>query len=532
MTPRYIGQLLWLATGALLLIGCGDDPDFKAGRQLLDERDNWQAAVRCLERSIKSYPDSWKHHLILIEAYSRSDDAAAFKDRVRQAITKFPDSTQSVSLNRFSSAILGEDQTRIFLGRLHLDLLEAQIERIGEQPGLLAQTIIAAAKARDAELVHLFLERLVKATNGADLPDSVKFELNYFLGPTGVEAAELASKLEANPKDQTILTKLIKAQVLALDLNGARKNLEHLAEVSREKLQSPDLESLCIGLYGEFPFTATEVGSGWDACRSPDGSTVSVRDLGSDAEPDFYFYKGDSPLMKAGQQNLRTLAWPHFSPDGNYLYFYASKDRGWEPGVAGKFSLYRIRPSYGEAPQKLTDDDLVPTPPYFESGGTVLVVRKDVGSVRASGEVLRIDPSSRKTTSAIRIGDPISSAVFSKDGDSLLFVSDRGILKRALSGGAVTAVLACQGFTMPTLSLDGTWLLFHGGQGELLLMNRTTGNYSYLGSSDRPGGRFTPSGKLLLSVKRSGSYRIVELDLRSPKNSSRLAELAMSYKSN
>src|SRR3972149_3340468 len=106
---------------------------------------------------------------------------------------------------------------------------------------------------------------------------------------------------------------------------------------------------------------------------SPDGSSVIyVKEMGKPGVPDPYLYRasssggGQTAILKGTQQFLQSLALPRYSPDGRWIYFYGSPDRGWSPGASGRFSLYRVRPSYGARPEKLTDADLLPVIPHFE----------------------------------------------------------------------------------------------------------------------------------------------------------------------
>jgi len=241
--------------------------------------------------------------------------------------------------------------------------------------------------------------------------------------------------------------------------------------------------------------------------------------MGSPSEPDQYIYRasagggGEVPLMKAAQQFLASLAWPTYSPDGGWVYFFGAPRKGWKPGDVGRFHLFRVRPRYGARPQKLTDADLVATPLYFVSDGTLLLVRRDVGSIRKSGEVVRLAPKTRRLEGVSRIGEPVSGAVFTPAGDSLIFTTDRGVFRRSVQGGNITVDLQWTGLRYPHISPDGRWLLLSNDLGQTLLIDRLDGRPTYLGTTATPFVAFNPKGKLLVTRSIRGRRTVWQLDL-------------------
>jgi len=510
--------VLALAAGfSILAAGCSlEDDEYRVGRHYLDEQDNWKLASDFFRKSLRNHPDRWKTHAALIEALGRGDDPTALEAQLYETLGQFPDSARSAALTNSATQLIGENRYNQISGSLQLAGIQKLIAEKGDKPALLSRGIIAACRAADATVALGLLDRFFRLKDKPPLPDSVKYELDYFLGPAQIERAMLSIRLEQNPNDPTALASLARASLLSFDLDATRAALKKLASANSELLASTENARMYAALYNLSPFSSQIRTNGWDGCATADGGMVSIRDLGKRDDPDPYFYRGEAPIMKAGQQDLRAIAMPRFSPDGSWIYFYGSTEKYWRPGSAGRFQLYRIKPSYGSSPQKLTDEELIPTDFHIESGGSILVVRRDIGSVRRSGEVIRIDPAKKSVSSVVRIGEMIKSACFTPKGDSLLFISDRGLLKRALTGGQVVADLTWQGIAYPSLSPDGRWLLVHSLAGDQLLLDRLNGGISYLGSCEVTGGQFIGSSRLLVTRKLEGMLRVVEFDLNNP----------------
>ncbi len=519
MRAIWVG-CLGLSLSFIIAACSGDDADFKSGMYWLNEKGNWQAAAQAFERSLAKSPDRWKNHVALIDAVSRGDDPARLERHVTEAFNKFPDSTRSSSIFTAASTLLGEDRLNKLGGKIELVSLEKQMASKGDKPELLSRAVISACRGQDQQAVSAYLGRLLEVMKG-ELPDSVRNELNYFIGSAQLDRIQLTARLEANPKDPKALTGLAKASLLSWDLALARKSIQGLNGENSDALKDEATARTFSALWDIEPFPARTVTQGWDGSRSTDGSgLLFVRDLGTTSESDKYIFRngggGDQHMLKAAQQGLREIVCPRFSPDGGWIYFYSSADKNWRLGGQGRFSLYRVKTTYGSAPIKLTDDDLVFCEPFFESNGTVLLVRKDVGSVRQSAEVFRLDPVHKRSESVIRIAEPVQWAAFTPRADSLLFITARGIYKRALAGGATTLEMTGQGYAYPLLSPDGKWLLIQGSGNEQLLFERSSGAMTYLGIASPPMGSFGKDGKLLVNRQEAGRPKIVEFDLNHP----------------
>jgi len=509
--------VLALAAGLnFVAAGCTfDDEEYKVGRHYLDEQDNWKLAADFFRKSLRNHPDRWKTHAALLEALGRGDDPAQLEAQLRETLAVFPDSARSTTLSNSAAQLIGEDRYNQIAGSLQLADLQRQISTKSDNPALLARGIIAACRAADASATLSLFDSFLRLKSAPAIPDSVRYELDYFIGPAQVERATLAIRLEQKPNDPKLLLSLARANLLSFDLEGAKSALQKAIAADAVTTGSPDVVATFKALFGEPPFAIQIRSNGWDGCASQEGRIVTIRDLGKRDDPDQYFFIGETPIMKAGQQNLRAIAMPRFSPDGAWIYFYGSNEKNWRPNSPGRFQLYRVKPVYGATPQKLTDDELIPADFFIEPSGSALIVRRDVGSVRKSGEVIRCNPVSKSVSPVVRIGEQIQSACFTSGGDSLLFISDRGLLKRSLTGGQVTSVLPWQGTSLPSISPDGKWLLLHSKVGDQLLVERSTGAIVYLGSCDFTGGRFTGSAKLLVTRKINGDLQAVEFDLNN-----------------
>jgi Tol biopolymer transport system component len=269
------------------------------------------------------------------------------------------------------------------------------------------------------------------------------------------------------------------------------------------------------------PFNTARIVEGWEGSFSRDGkSIVYIKERGKPNEPDPYIYlagadgTGERPILKGLQQALPSINWPVLSPDNRWIYFYAAQNRSWTPERSvGRFHLYRVSPQYGAKPQKLTDADLLPVSPHFNSDGSLLLVKRDVGSTRSSVEIARLDPDSRKLETVSRIGEPVSGATFIPAGDSLIFTTDRGIFRRSTHGGNITVDLARRELFYPMISPDGQNLLVYNRQNQALLIDRRDGTIIYLGRSAVPFGSFGSKGNLILTQLMGGKRWLVRLKL-------------------
>lgn len=507
-----------------ILSGCGgDDADYKSGMYWLKERDNWQSAVQAFERSLAKDPANWKTNLAMVEALSRGDDPVRLEKQVVEVFTRFPDSTRSSALISAAGALLGEDLLTRRGGIIELSNIEKLLAAKGDKPDLLGRAVIASCRAQDGAAVSSYLGRFLDVTKG-DIPDSVRQELHFFIGPAQLELIQQSARLEANPDDAKALLAFTRASILNMDINSARATLKKAVAKNPGILADESVARSFSALWGVEPFEYRNLENGWDGSRSRDGSLVFIRDLGTPEDRDRYIFRnsgnGDIHTMKGAQQGLRELALPRFSPDGNWIYFYSSTDKNWRPGNPGRFNLYRVKPSYGSAPIKLTDDDLIFSEPYLNTDGSILLVRKDVGSVRQSAEVFKVYPDQRRSESVIRIAEPVQWAVFTPKADSLLFITSRGLFKRSLSGGAITVEMAGQKLAYPTLSPDGKWLLVQGPQNDQILFDRKDGSMIFLGKTSGQMGWFGENGSLIITRGTDNSTKLIEYDLNHPENCS------------
>jgi len=519
MSVKWSIPLILLAM--LTLSACsGDDADYKSGAYWLNEKDNWQAAAQAFERSLAKNPDRWKNNIALIDALSRGDDPVRLEKQVTEAFRRFPDSTRSSSILTAASTLLGEDRLNRLGGAIELQNLEKLMASKGDKPELLARAVISACRSQDQSAVSAYLGRMLEVLKG-EIPDSVRLELNYFIGSAQLDRIQLSARLEANPDDPQALIGLAKASLLAWDVSSGRKSIEKLARVNPELLKNEETARTFCSIWDISPFQSRTLTQGWDGARTSNNATLLfVRDLGTASDPDKYIFRNsggaDQHTMKAAQQGLREIVAPRFSPDGSWIYFFSSADKNWKLGSPGRFNLYRIKPSYGASPVKLTDDDLLFCEPFIEASGTVLLVRKDVGSVRQSAEVFRVDPERHKSETVIRIAEPVQWAAFTPHADSLLFITSRGIHKRSLAGGATTLEMTGQGYAYPLLSPDGKWLVLQGPDNEQLLFDRNAGSMISLGMAHKPLGWFGTDGKLLVTREEAGKPKVIEYDLNRP----------------
>jgi len=512
----------------ITLTGCQafEDPDFNAGMYQLHQRGNWQAAVQYFQRSVERHPKRWKGHLALLEALSRGDNKAALEAQLKATLSRFPDSARSVALQQTASTLLGEAEYEKLAYSYHQKTLGDQLARKGDKPQLLARGIEAACRTQDTVAAMDYTARYLKAAKGAPLPDTLRQDLAFFLGAIAVDWAMLNLRASQNPNDPAILKQQVETGVIAGFYKEAGEKLKQLANKSPETLNDVQWSARFGALLGAKSFAVREMAAGWDGCWTPDGnSLVYVKDLGKPGDPDQYFYRkpvdgttsDGAPLLKAGQQNLRSLAWPRFSPDGQWLYFFGSVTKDWEPGKRGMFYLYRARAVWDAEVQRLTDADILPVAPYIERDGSVLIVRRDLGSVRASVEVMRLNPRTRSLNSVVRIGEPVNAAVFTPNGDTLIFATERGLMRRALSGGAVMVDFQWPGLSWMFIAPDGRWLAVNTKMQTLLLIDRTNGEFNYLGHTAAAFVDFNKS-KLLVAQKANHRRMLLEIDCAKPLN--------------
>lgn len=533
MAGNSRSALAAVTAASVLWWGCSAfDEDYKAGVHWLTVENNPQQAVRCFQRSLDKNPRRWQTHRYLLEALSRAGTPDEMEAQLRQTLSLFPDSARSPAVSVPGIAALGEERFSKLSGSLELHHVGALLAKKGDDPALLERAIIAACAARDTVAVNDYLRRHLARTGGKPPSDLALQEMTFFLGSARLKWMLLDRRIEANPKDWQARLEQLDLGVLAGDSAGVASRLRELAKLNPDLLTS-EFAVRYGTLVGLKPFVETQVGKGWEAhAAKAGGSVVFVKDLGKTGQPDRYLYRaaasgeGETPLLKAAQQYLAALAVPVWSPDGAWIYFYGSPDRNWTPSHPGRFFLFRVKPTYGAAPRKIySESDLLPGPPHFNPDGTLLLVRRDVGSTRASVEILRLNPESGATEVLSRIGEPVSGAAFTPAGDSLIFLTDRGIFRRAVTGGNISVDYSYVGFQNPQVSPDGKTLLLFTANHRALLLDRTTGHPTDLGSVAIPRGSFIGSNEVLLTRSDGGALVVCRIRLTPPTDPELAADL-------
>ncbi|MDP8228692.1 MAG: hypothetical protein P9M15_04500 [Candidatus Electryoneaceae bacterium] len=504
---------------SLMIIGCGDE-DYRNGMYWLNKKDNWQQASRAFQRSLDKNPNRWKTHKMLIEALGKGDDDLAMETQLKETLDIFPDSTRAASMYGPGVSVLGEERyNRIASGieQLNMSRLLAQN---GKDPGILSRSIMAACRQKDKTAVIDYYMRLLTVLDGQDASDSVIQEMNFFIGPARTAWIKYDWQIGNNPDDTDAYIRQLDLGLVMGDPDVVRQKLRELVISNPEILNDPSVAKRFGLIAGFDPFGTKELITGWDGSYSPDGKyLIYIKEMGRPNSPDPYIYRvtaaggGQTPLLKAVQQSLSSIAMPRYSPNGKWIYFYGSSNRDWSPGQPGRFNLYRVKPIYGNRPQKLTTSDILPVPIFFESDGSILLVRKDVGSLRSSVRVIRLNPDTKQSTITSRVGEPVIGATFNPAGDSLLFTTDRGLFRRSIDGGAISVDLTWRNMRFPQMSPDGNRLLLQDPQGYLISIDRQTGSPTWLGEVESPIGMFGTNGTLLLTRKIGGVKKVVRLNM-------------------
>ncbi len=510
-----------IAISVLLIVaGCGDK-DFEAGMYWLNKENNPTMAARAFQRSLQNRPGHWKTNKMALETLSLSENIPEFEKQIISTLHYWPDSSRSASLYRPAVSLLGEERYNQLSAPIAQQHLGNLIGEKGDRPDILSSIIMASCRMKDTVAANDYFKRLMSSIGGENAPDSVIQELGFLIGPAGVDWVQMDWKIAKNPDDIDARLAQLDAGLIVGDSIAVRRKLTELVARLPNATADPKFARKFGRLVGVDPFASKTVVKGWDGSRSLDGkSIVYIKDLGRDNEPDQYIYKATSngsqetPLMKGLQQVLPSLAWPMFSPNNKWVYFYGSPNRNWSPGRSvGRFHLYRIRARYGSRPQKMTDADLLPVTPHFGNDGSLLLVKRDVGSTRASVEVVMLNPEKCKLEILSRIGEPVTGAVFTPSGDSLIFTTDRGIFRRSVNGGKLSVDLAKRGLFYPQISPDGKQLLVLNRRNQALLIDRSTGEFTFIGRTPTPLCSFDKDGNLLLTQVINGQRHIVKLDL-------------------
>ena len=515
---RYLG-IIFTLTVFLTITGCGDE-DYRNGMYWLNKKDNWEQAARAFQRSLEKHPDRWKTHKMLIEALGKGEDDLAMETQLKQTLDIFPDSTRAASMVVPGVLVLGEERyNRIAAGieQLHMSRLLAQNRK---DPSILARSIMASCRQKDKTAVIDYYMQLMTVTKGQNAPDSVLQEMNFFIGPARVAWVRYDWQIEHNLNETGAYMKQLDVGLVMGEPNVVKQKLQQLALSNPDIVNDPSVAKRFGLIAGIDPFGTKELITGWDGSYSPDGRyLIYIKEMGSSDNPDPYIYRttatgGDqTALLKAVQQSLSSLAMPRYSPDGQWIYFYGSPNSEWSPGRQGRFNLYRVKPAYGNRPQKLTSSDILPVQLFFEPSGSILLIEKDVGSLRSSVRVIRLNPNTRQTTITSRVGEPVIGATFNPTGDSLIFTTDRGVFRRSIDGGVISVDLGWQNMQFPQMSPDGGMLLLQDPEGYLIAIDRRTGSPTWLGEVESPVVTFGSNGILLLTRKIGENPKVVRLNM-------------------
>ncbi len=516
--------LFVLILTALQFIGCSKArSDYKSGIYWMEKENNWQMAVRSFRRALEKDPTSWKINHKMIQAMSMGEDPKVFESQLKKTLALFPDSARATSIAKPGSELLGEARYNKVAGGVELMHLGTQISRDRDNEVLLAKSIMAACRVTDTLAAIDYFKRFISLADGKSISDSILQELRFFIGHSRLDWITLEAQVSNHPDDLDARLAQLDAGILAGDSTGAVGRLIKLSQIIPNAVDNQELANRYGLLVDYDPFQTKELARGWEGSLSPDGkSIIYVKDMGEEDWSDLYIYQmpvsggSGKPVLKAAQQNLDILAWPRYSPDGKWIYFYGSKDKSWKPGKVGRFHLFRVKPRYNSTPQRLTDADLIITDPYFEKGGSVLLVRRDVGSVRSSVEIIRVHPEKRQIDAVSRIGEPVSSATFNHTGDSLIFVTDRGIFRRSIDGGIISVDLPWTNVSFPQISPDGKLLKLCNSSDQLIIVSRENPVPVFLGSVSSPWITFGKDNQIYTSRFSRKWKRLVRLKYDAP----------------
>ena len=506
----------------LLVIGCSD-ANYDAGVYWMKKENNPIMAARSFQRSLEKHPGRWKTHRATIEALSLAEDEPGLIKQLNSTLLRWPDSCRAESVYQPGIALLGEKRYNRISAPIRQHHLGRKLAKKGNKPEILCDIIMASCRMNDTTSSMDYFKKLLNVVDNINVPDSVIQELGFLIGPAGIDWIRLEWKVNRNPEDIEARLAQIDAGLVVGDSAATRSKLTELVKRIPDSAVDSDVAKRLGRLVGADPLTSKQLIKGWDGSYSPDGKyIIYLKDLGRKGESDPYIYRASAkggaeiPLMKGLQQFLPSIAWPCYSPDGRWIYFYGSPNKNWSPTHnIGRFHLYRVKPAYGAKPRKLTNADLLLVYPYFTRNNKVLLIRRDIGSTRASVEIVRLNPEKRILEVVSRIGEPVSGATFMADGDSLIFTTNRGIFRRSVRGGRMTVDLTWCGLNFPVLSPDNSRLLVYNRRGQALIIDRNSRKLMFIGSTAVPSGAFGRHGELLITENIKGQNRLVKLDLDS-----------------
>ena len=520
MRTRRLISVIVLIPVIIALIGCGEK-NYDAGMYWLEKENKPTMAARSFLRSLEDRPGHWKTNKMALQALSQAEDVPGFEKQLLSTLQYFPDSSRSEAIQQPGVSLLGEERYNQLSAPIAEQHYGNLIAKKGNKPELLCNIIMASCRARDTVAAVDYFKRLLDAGPSGIAPDTIVQELGFLVGSAQVEWVQLDWKVTRHPDDIAARLAQLETGILVGDSIQTRIRLSELMTRLPDTTGMADLAKRYARLVGVDPFNTARIMDGWEGSFSRDGkSIVYIKERGKPNEPDPYIYlasangTGERPILKGNQQALPSIAWPALSPDNRWVYFYATSNRGWTPERSvGRFHLYRVSPQYGAKPQKLTDADLLPVSPHFNPDGSLVLVKRDVGSTRSSVEVARLDPDTRKIETLSRIGEPVSGGTFTPAGDSLVFTTDRGIFRRSIKGGNITVDLARRGLFFPMISPDGKKLLVYNRQNQALLIDRRDGTLTFIGRTAIPYGSFNTTGNLMLTQAVGGKRWLVKLDL-------------------
>lgn len=524
MNSRRPLELIAFILAFLIISGCSKSrEDYRTGMYWLEKENNWEMAVRAFKRSLDHDKDNWKIHSKLLETMGMGANPADFEAQLRNMLSYFPDSARAQVVVRAGYDILGQKRYDKIASSFELNYLGALLAKNPGNKTVLARSIMASCRVGDTLAAIDYFSRMLAVTEGKNPDDSLLQELRFFVGPTQLEWLRLDWRINHLPADPTDKLAQLPVGVLLGDSAGVRKRISELARNNPDLVENEDLKKSYGRVAGIDPFTKKVICEGWEASFSRDQKAiVFIKDLGNEKSSDLYLYYKplsggkEKPVLKAGQQRMGSLAWPKFSPDGKWIYFYASEDKAWHPGIVGRFHLYRVRPTYGSVPQKLTESAIIAADFSFGEDGSVFFVRADIGSSRSSVEVMKLKPEQQEISPVSRIGEPVSGATFSPDGDSLIFIADRGIFRRSIQGGKIIVDVNWLGMSFPQVSPDGRYLKMINRKGHLLLIHRDTRKPIFLGTAASTWICFGKNGDVLLTEITDGVKKIVQINLDDP----------------
>lgn len=506
MLSKTLLSMVALLFLSIVISGCGDE-DYKSGKYWLNKEKNWQMAAKAFRRSLDKNPKSWKVHLALIEALGNGDDDLAMETQLRNMLSHFPDSARSRTLAEPAIKVLTHERyNRIAASIEQYHLANQLATQKGDKPTLLSRGIMAASRSKDSSAVIDYYDRLLTSLDGSSIPDSVRQEMHFFIGPARM--SWLRQDWNIRHKNDNIESRLsqLDAGMFLGDAVLLTQKVKELVSTHPDAAKSSDIARRFGLLVDADPFNTREIVQGSDASYAPSGKQiVYVKDMAISGSADPYIYRcsasgtDNTPLLKAVQYQLASIAMPVYSPDQKWLYFFGSSERNWNPDVEGRFYLYRVKPSFGSRPQKLTDARLIATAPYFEDSNSLLLIRRESGSLSSSVEVVRFNPDTKAMNSVGRISEPVIGATLSPDGDSLLFSTDRGIFKRAVKGGEISVDLNWQDIVSPRVSPNGEWLILLGKSSQLIAVNRESGKLYWLGKVHGRSFTFLSDSRLLVT---------------------------------